>query len=444
MAARYLDVTCMWSDKSKKRHRSASVINLELDWRQAAEVAAGLGVTAVALQAAGQRRLAAGRPWLAKAAVATRETALALGLFALWQYAGSFAVMGPGGALSRSRWIWDFERAVHLPSETAIQRFFLHHPLLIQLFNLYYDSLHFPVLLGCMAWLFVRHRDQYGRWRTTLVAFTGLCLAVQLVPVAPPRMLAWTGLVDTAVRYHESVYATTAGFDADQLSAMPSVHVGWALLVAIAVITTIRSRWRWLALLYPCLTTLVVIVTANHFWLDGIVAAAILGLVLAVQAVTRRILTAQYRKITGSKNLGSKDRRRTTLWRKKLAAGRSDGLVVDLYAERLREHRRHVRQLAGADDRAAQRAGVDDQAELSGPEVRLVHRDFAEISTDELRTREPATRQRRAGEIDVAQHAVVEDHLSEAGRAEVHRVQLAAAEHDIAQFGAKDLHPGQR
>jgi hypothetical protein len=390
------------------------MINLELDWRQAAEVAAGLGVAAVAFQAVGQRRLAAGKPKLSKAAVATRETALALGLFALWQYAGSFAVMGPGGALGRSRWIWNFERAVYLPSETAMQRLFLPHPLLIQLFNLYYDSLHFPVLLGCMVWLFVRHRDRYGRWRTTLVAFTALCLVVQLIPVAPPRMLGWTGLVDTAVRYHQSVYSTTAGFDPDQLSAMPSVHVGWALLVAVAVITTIRSRWRWLALLYPCLTTLVVIVTANHFWLDGIVAAAILALVLAVQALTRRMLTA----------------------------GSSDGLVVDLDAERLREHWGHVRQLARADDRAAQRAGVDDQAKLSGPEVRLVHRDFAEISTNELRPGKRATGQRRAGEIDIAQHAVVEDHLSEAGRPEVHRVQLAAAEHDVAQFGAEDLHPG--
>ena len=49
-----------------------------------------------------------------------------------------------------------------------------------------------------------------------------------------------------------------------------------------------RSRWRWLALLYPVATTLAVVVTANHFWLDGIVAAAILALVLLAQwAVTR-------------------------------------------------------------------------------------------------------------------------------------------------------------
>jgi hypothetical protein len=220
----------------------------------------------------------------------TQESALVLALFALWQYAGSFALMGPDGALGRSRWIWHAERLMHLPSETWVQRLFLPHPLLVQFFDLYYDSLHFPVLLTCLLWLFVRHRDAYRRLRTTLVVFTGACLAIQLIPVAPPRMLPGTGLVDTAVLYHQSVYGTVAGFNADELSAMPSVHVGWAVLVAVAVITAAGSRWRWLALLYPAATTLAVVVTANHFWLDGIVAAAVLGLALAGQAAGRAAL----------------------------------------------------------------------------------------------------------------------------------------------------------
>jgi hypothetical protein len=259
------------------------VIDLELSWHQAAAAVGVLGIATVALRRAS-------RPRLIASSVFTQETALVLALFALWQYAGSFAVLGPGGALARSRWIWHAERLAHLPSEVSVQQIFLPHPLLVQFFNLYYDSLHFPVLITCMVWLFVRHRDSYRRLRTTLVAFTGACLLVQLVPVAPPRMLTGTGLVDTAVVYHQSVYATTAGFDPDELSAMPSVHVGWAVLVAVAVIITVRSRWRWLALLYPAMTTLAVVVTANHFWLDGIVAAALLGLVLLIQIACRRAL----------------------------------------------------------------------------------------------------------------------------------------------------------
>lgn len=312
------------------------MINLDLDWQQATAAAAGLTAGTLALRAAH-------RPALSRIATGTRESALVLGLFALWQYAGSFSVFGAGGAAGRSDWIWHLERDVHLPSETSVQHLFLPHPLAIQFFNVYYDALHFPVLIACMIWLFVRHRDSYGRWRTTLVAVTGLCLLIQFIPVAPPRMLPGTGLVDTAVLYHQSVYANVAGFDPDQLSAMPSVHVGWALLVAVAVICTAASRWRWLALLYPALTTLAVVVTANHFWLDGIVAAAILALVLGVQALARRLV------------------------------------VVNDDAQRLGENRRDDRQLRRADDRAAQRLGVDDYPERGTSQVGSLHADLAEL-----------------------------------------------------------------
>jgi PAP2 superfamily len=259
------------------------VPNLELSWQQAGVVACCLAAVAVAL------RLTR-RPRLAGVATFTRESALVFGLFTLWQFAGSFSVMGPGGALARGRWIWHLERELHLPSEAAVQRLFLPHPLLVQAFNLYYDVLHFPVLIACLIWLFIWHRDIYLRRRTTLAALTGACLLVQLIPVAPPRMLPGTGMVDTAVLYHQSVYQQTAGFNPDQLGAMPSVHVGWAILVAIMVISAARSRWRWLVLLYPVVTTLAVIVTANHYWMDGIVAALILVVVLIVQTWLERLV----------------------------------------------------------------------------------------------------------------------------------------------------------
>jgi len=266
--------------------RPPKVIHFELTWQQAAGAAACLAITTAALRAAR-------KPRLTSVSVLTRETALVVGLFALWQYAGSFALMGPDGALGRAQWIWHVERVLKMPSETAIQRFFLPHPLLVQFFNLYYDVLHFPVLIACLIWLFAWHRRSYGRWRTTLVVFTGLSLLVQFIPVAPPRMLPGTRMVDTGVVYHQSVYSNATGFNADQLSAMPSVHVGWAILVAIAITATARSRWRWLAVLYPVMTTLAVVVTANHFWLDGVAAVIILAIALAAQILVRRLLTAR-------------------------------------------------------------------------------------------------------------------------------------------------------
>lgn len=255
-----------------------------LSWQHALATAAVLAIAAAAIRAGRLARRSAA--WAVWGGVAV-ESALLFGLYALWQFAGSFTVMSAADAVPRAHWLWHAERMLLLPSETAVQRPFLAHPVLIQAFNLYYDILHFPILGACLIWLYARHRQSYPRIRTTVVLFTGVSLLIQLIPVAPPRLLPGTGMVDTAVRYGQSVYSWRGGFDADEFSAMPSVHVGWALIVAIAVITVSRSRWRWLAAAYPVLTLLVVVVTANHFWLDGIVAALLVALVLVVQRTAR-------------------------------------------------------------------------------------------------------------------------------------------------------------
>jgi len=268
------------------------VPHVGLSWQYALAAAVCLGIVATAIRVGRWAMRPAGGPagpagaWGLWGGVAG-ESALLFGLYALWQFAGSFTVMSASGAVPRARWLWHAERVLHLPSETALQRLFLPHPLLVQACNLYYDILHFPVLGGCLIWLYARHRRSYPPIRTTVVLFTFVSLLIQLIPVAPPRLLPGTGMVDTAMRYGQSVYAWSGGFDADEFSAMPSVHVGWALIVAIAVITVSRSRWRWLAAVYPVLTLLVVVVTANHFWLDGIVAGLLVILVLVVQRTAR-------------------------------------------------------------------------------------------------------------------------------------------------------------
>jgi hypothetical protein len=255
-----------------------------LPWHYALAASCGLFIAAAAIRAG--RRAGRSARWALWGGVAW-ESALLFALYGLWQFAGSFTVMGTSGALPRARWLWDAERVLHLPSETALQRLVLPHPLLVQACNLYYDILHFPLLGACLIWLYARHRADYPRIRTTVALFTGVSLLIQLIPVAPPRLLASTGMVDTAVQYGQSVYAWSGGFDADEFSAMPSVHVGWALIVAIAVITVSRSRWRWLAAAYPVLTLLVVVVTANHFWLDGIAAGLLVVLVMVMQRIAR-------------------------------------------------------------------------------------------------------------------------------------------------------------
>ena len=174
--------------------------NLQLGWQPAAALSLGLAAAAVASAYRGGRaaRLA---PYL-------RESALVAGLYSLWQLAASVSVLGPAGALVRGNRIADWEkRWLPLPSERTVQRLITGHPLLAQGANWYYAAMHFTALGALLLWLFARHRDRYPRVRNVLVVLTASSLLIQLVPVAPPRLLPQLGFVDTAAQYGQSVYA---------------------------------------------------------------------------------------------------------------------------------------------------------------------------------------------------------------------------------------------
>jgi hypothetical protein len=200
-------------------------------------------------------------------------------LFIVWRIVGRVSVFHEAGAFSRGRWLWHAERVLHLPSEAALQRQILGHDTWDRIANGYYAWAHIVVFAAALLWLMLRHRDVYPKWRNLVVAFTLISLLIGLVPTAPPRLIRSFGMVDLAARYHQSVYDGLGKGITDQLSAMPSVHVGWAVIVAWAVIAVCRSRWRWLAFAHPVLTTYFIVVTANHYWLDGVAAIALLALV---------------------------------------------------------------------------------------------------------------------------------------------------------------------
>jgi hypothetical protein len=261
--------------------------NLMLSWQQAALLALACGVAGVALIYAG--RGSRTWRWALHVGPFLREAGIVVGLYALWQLAGNLATGGFTEATAHARWIWDAERTLRLPSELGVQRLVLPHPLLSEIANLYYATMHFGMLIAMLIWLFARHRDGYPAVRNAMAASTAICLLISFVPVAPPRLLSGVGIVDLAARYGESVYAAVgSAAGADQLSAMPSVHVAWSVLVAWAVITNARGRWRWLILLHPAATAFVVVATGNHFWADGIVAAVIDAAVISAQSLLVR------------------------------------------------------------------------------------------------------------------------------------------------------------
>ena len=235
-----------------------------------------------------------------------REAGTLLVLFTLWQLVGHLSVMSTDHALDRASWIHRTELDLGLPDEAAWQRAVTPYPVLVRAANYYYASMHFAVMIAVLLWVFVRHRARYAWVRTTVVVTTAVCLLIQFIPVAPPRMLPGNGFVDVAAEYGQSVYGGAVGgvVVADQLSAMPSVHVAWCVLVAVAVIAVSRSGWRWLVVLHPLLTVWVVVVTANHFWADGLVGVLILLLAYAAQRAARQV---SRRRTGGAAEAGAYD-----------------------------------------------------------------------------------------------------------------------------------------
>ncbi|GGT01947.1 inositol phosphorylceramide synthase [Streptomyces tanashiensis] len=221
-----------------------------------------------------------------------REFLLVTALFLVYKFGRLFANGHETRAFRNADRVWDAERAIHLPGEGTVQQLLLHGEPLIRAANTYYAAVHFPATIAFLVWLYWRRPAHYLWSRRVLALLTGAALALHLLmPLAPPRMLAASGLVDTARVYGPSVYGATPETDsmANQFAAMPSLHFGWALMVAIGLIAATRSRWRVLWLLHPLLTLLVIVGTANHYWFDALAAAVLLGLaLLAVRAPGHR------------------------------------------------------------------------------------------------------------------------------------------------------------
>ncbi len=152
----------------------------------------------------------------------------------------------------------------------------------IEFLNRYYAYVHVTAMGILIVWLFFRHRDKYPRIRNILALSTAACLAIQSIPVAPPRFLPDLGFVDTALLYGQSVYGAGGSGLSNQLAAMPSVHVDWSVLIAAAVIWASTSRWRWIIIAHPLITIWAIVATGNHWWADGIVSIALLVAALGV------------------------------------------------------------------------------------------------------------------------------------------------------------------
>jgi hypothetical protein len=209
------------------------------------------------------------------------ELALVLAMFEFYRFGRLLARSETTAAYAHALQVHHLERLLHLPSEATLQSL-VPSDTLLHAANIYYFSVHFPAMIAFLVWGYLfRPRAEYRWARNLVIVLTASALVVHIVyPLAPPRMFPQWGFIDTMAVLGPNAYAGTSGAMANQFAAMPSLHIGWAALIAFVIHRTGPKWLAWVATAHLAVTVLVVVVTANHYWLDGAVALALLSVAI--------------------------------------------------------------------------------------------------------------------------------------------------------------------
>jgi diacylglycerol O-acyltransferase / wax synthase len=184
-------------------------------------------------------------------------------------------------AARHGRFLLHLEQRLHLSIEPALNRWLVPHPALRVLANYEYASTYVLGALALIVWLYLRRPETYRWARNSFVVLNLVgvsCFA--LFPVTPPRLLPEMGFVDTVRLGHTwGSWGSPLVAHANQLAAMPSLHIAWALWVSVVLAVVGGGRPAQLASgVHVMLTALVIMATANHYLLDA-VGGALLVLV---------------------------------------------------------------------------------------------------------------------------------------------------------------------
>ena len=193
-------------------------------------------------------------------------------------------------AFAHARWIVNAERGLHLFFEPSVQTWTIGQGWLIHAADFTYVNGHFVITTAFLVWLYFWRNDAFYFVRNMFMVAMGLALVLYAVyPTAPPRFLPEWGFTDTVTDFFGQGASHSASMLYNPYAAMPSMHVAFALMVGMTGVRLVKwkpARIFWL--LYPLFISFVVIVTANHFWLDAAMGAVVAGISAYASAALAR------------------------------------------------------------------------------------------------------------------------------------------------------------
>ena len=229
-----------------------------------------------------------------------QQILIVVGGFELYEAMRHVIAPNWSAAVMHAHQVFNLERWGHFAWEGALQRLFVDGvPDLVKAMNLFYFIGHFILTGIFFFWLYHRSRHGFRSFRNAFLVASIVALVVYWqFPTAPPR-LADVGLDDTLRTLsnidigsrHSSAYS-------NPVAAVPSLHAGWAVGVALGVIRYARFRWlKALAVLYPIVVVLTIVVTGNHFLLDAVAGVLVMAIGFMVS----------FRLLDGGRGVGESD-----------------------------------------------------------------------------------------------------------------------------------------
>ncbi|MGY0023672.1 bifunctional glycosyltransferase 87/phosphatase PAP2 family protein [Streptomyces sp. YJ-C3] len=212
---------------------------------------------------------------------------------------------GRATAEAHGRQIHSIEQFLHIDVEHWVNHAVVQHATWLKdFFNFYYTSFHFVVPLSVLAVLYVRRPADY-RWARSALGFATLLALIGFwaYPLAPPRLMPGLGFIDTvhgAQDFSKPNYGTLTQLT-NQYAAMPSLHFGWSLWCGVVIVVLSRRWWmKAFGLVHPLCTVSAIVATGNHWILDAVGGATVVGLgfflTYALQGPRARTVTGEAAK----------------------------------------------------------------------------------------------------------------------------------------------------
>jgi PAP2 superfamily protein/wax ester synthase-like acyl-CoA acyltransferase family protein/uncharacterized protein DUF1298 len=211
-------------------------------------------------------------------------------LFACYILVDSLDGAGRADTAQRNgRDILALERSLHIPVEEWLNDWLVQHPGLQTAANYEYAFTYILSALALLAWLYIKRPVTYRWARNSFIVLNLIAMACFVFyPTAPPRLLhGESGFYDTVL--HGQTWGSWGSplvESANQVAAMPSLHIAWAFWVSIVLACISGARWlQGLSALHVLLTAFVVMATANHYLLDVAAGALLVWITVVLMGI---------------------------------------------------------------------------------------------------------------------------------------------------------------